>query len=1123
MKLKRSEKPTSGGFALIVTLSLMILLTVIAVGLLTLGSVSLRGSAQGEAMQTARSNARLALMIAIGELQSKVGPDDRITARAETLAKDSRVGGSVSANTPKAWWVGVSSSDRTKQLGASNPRPVVWLVSGLKGASSGEELSSAPNDPVTLIGKGSLDLASVTGGEPLQAGRVAIRDSNNKTKGGYAYLIDDNGMKAQLAPSRIEVRNDSTAGPGGGPFGGGVLPGSYTLSVLDQMSGLANISPADLHKLPSTHHLPLVNISEAVSKSKFFSYTTSSQGVLSDVKKGGLKRDLSIAFENPTVFSKVFPANDPSKYILVDPLKRPAELGIGYINWSIFRDYYNLKKHFITSGSTPALAPSMFQKAGMFDTSGTDDFRMGKLGPHKMASSPPSSLQTQPYGEFDVSPTQVGNPRGYAYNPISPVLATLQENAWVSQTPTTGKLRTHVQLFTSHYNPYNVDIVLHGSTGGTGSGPRMHNYPQVVFTVSGTIINRAPGLNDKLQTNVPYRVTLESGRSHLMGYDADVQSGSEIDSSKYSEAVSTIVNQSIYKEYTANVSAVPQVTVTAEFALTRPALMHGMDEEPGNREVSQVFFAPFSWDSIPQFSGVDGPRPGKRFSKTVPASQLNQNTRFSLGFSLRTTREPQPGAIRPLVDANIRAVWNNPRWDSPLNLPLLAAYSADGSGEMSNPIPQVEIGSSKRGYSYWGNSRSPSASNDRVILFDVPRRDLVSLGQLQHANAGRFSYEPTYIVGNSYANLRLPLDNWQASITDTYSAAKQLPWAISGAFNLYDASYLVNEVLFDSYVFSTIPQVSDDFGGGDLPPTAATFSGLLKGSLQLPNPRYLPYQPPGSEFIDTKLRDPGTTGVENGSFFHNAGHLLVDGAFNVNSTSVDAWEAFLSGTHKLPVRKLNASGAIAGFHPTSNVRFPRAASHIGDGMTKSSIDGSYWTGFRELEQTEVRKLAEEIVKQIRQRGPFLTLGEFVNRKLDSTDLAKSGTLQAALDLTVNKDLGSTFESSANNGAFNKIPATSTQGAGFPGQLLQGDVLQALAPLMTVRSDTYTIRAYGEARDANNNITARSWCEAVVQRLPDPMPAATAGGNALQELVKPSSPFGRRFGLVSYRWLHPDEV
>jgi hypothetical protein len=69
--------------ALVVTLSLMILLTILAVGLLSLSAVSLRTTTQAQDQQTARANARLAMMIAIGELQKTLGPDQRVSAPAD--------------------------------------------------------------------------------------------------------------------------------------------------------------------------------------------------------------------------------------------------------------------------------------------------------------------------------------------------------------------------------------------------------------------------------------------------------------------------------------------------------------------------------------------------------------------------------------------------------------------------------------------------------------------------------------------------------------------------------------------------------------------------------------------------------------------------------------------------------------------------------------------------------------------------------------------------------------------------------------------------------------------------------------------------------------------------------
>jgi hypothetical protein len=187
--------------------------------------------------------------------------------------------------------------------------------------------------------------------------------------------------------------------------------------------------------------------------------------------------------------------------------------------------------------------------------------------------------------------------------------------------------------------------------------------------------------------------------------------------------------------------------------------------------------------------------------------------------------------------------------------------------------------------------------------------------------------------------------------------------------------------------------------------------------------------------------------------------------------------------------------------------------------TSSPSKEGYWTGFRSLTSSEVRELAEEMVNQVIERGPFLSLGEFVNRKLEAGDLGAKGAIQAALDETVNKNPTGDYSSSV---AHPKVPSGENQAAGFPGQLLQGDILQALSPFMTVRSDTFTIRAYGESVDPNNGKVTEVWCEAVVQRYPDPV-APDASKPFLEELAQPSSPSGRVFRISSFRWLNPNEI
>ena len=1103
---------SSRGFALVITLSLMVLLTLLAVGLLALSSISLRASSQALAIQEAQANARMALLLALGEVQTYLGPDARMTARAETLGKDPRAGGTAPTGSPEAWWVGVSHTDGKSKLGSAN-RSIVWLVSGANDTAPAEGLP----DPIRIIDAGSLDL-TVTGGRPIQAGRVAIHNSTKQTTGAYAWFVDDEGMKAQLAVAHPEVRNDNPKNPSGG-----VLPASYKPDILMDLGVLTATPDADILRLGSTRELELVGLSKAATRSKFFSYTTRSRGVLADPKNGGLKKDLTIAFENSTVFSKVFPVGDPGKYLLIAPTKRSSELASnGYIHWAIFRDYYNLKKSLRELQGIDTLDINTFNKDPFL--AGSTPMTRGLLGPHAMNES------ELPYGQ----PVVYGG-AAYVNNPIFPVLAHLQQNSWVDYTPAAGgqaTLKTNAQLWTSHYNPYNVGIHVYNDAG---TGPRVMHFPMVLVSV-GDAFTRTDALNRKLQVHAPVDLVIPPGRSQVLGFSANRAVGQENDDLLYSEKVKDLTFESVQGTFTLKGALPGSVAVTTEFFSNQAAMLVGCDHKGGSLEAGQVFFTPFAWDRIPagggslagvasstpaaNIAGVSQDRPGKKFTQTLSAGQLNRNSMVSHAFSLRTTRQSN-ARLRPLVDANVRAQWNNPRWDSPLGLNVVATHSMDDSGAAEDKFVPMSTATPPYGFSYLGAGRSPSDGVDRVILFDVPRRDLVSLGQLQHAAAGRFSYEPSYIVGNSYANPRIPLTDWKTSTSDTYSTAARglADLKITGNFSLYDASYLVNEVLWDSYTFTTLPQQNDNYRGGDV---AADYPALLQRTTQLPNPRFIPYEPSGSKFNATNLKQAGT--ATTGAFFHNAGHLLVDGAFNVNSTSVDAWEAFLSGTHRLPVAKINTAGRITGYTAAKNVRFPRCANTFGVGMTTAAINDNYWTGFRELTPEDVRQIAEKIVAENQARGASLTLGAFVNRRLTNDDTGRSGPLQAALDKTVNKSLDKAFEEAADSSRISNIPAASTQGAGFPGQLLQGDVLQALGPFMTVRSDTFTIRAYGEARNpVTGAITASAWCEAVVERRPEPVPSSTTAKSVLEELTLPSSPFGRQFTILSFRWLSPLEV
>jgi hypothetical protein len=223
---------------------------------------------------------------------------------------------------------------------------------------------------------------------------------------------------------------------------------------------------------------------------------------------------------------------------------------------------------------------------------------------------------------------------------------------------------------------------------------------------------------------------------------------------------------------------------------------------------------------------------------------------------------------------------------------------------------------------------------------------------------------------------------------------------------------------------------------------------------------------------------------------------------------------------------------------------------ISSSDTNDAKNQEQWRTWRSISDDEIEQLAEAIVYQIKLRGPFLSLSEFVNRRLEphdpNTKLSLKGALQAALDfegqgdipeVTINKEFrGSentrTLDGEITSDIRNEVAARGGYPEALEGPIAYGsvpyvdqaDLLRSFAGQLTPRGDTFVIRTYGDKVNASGEVIARAWCEAVVQRTPDYLQNVDANHKSREDLTSPiNRDFGRKFTIVSFRWLNVDEV
>lgn len=477
-----------------------------------------------------------------------------------------------------------------------------------------------------------------------------------------------------------------------------------------------------------------------------------------------------------------------------------------------------------------------------------------------------------------------------------------------------------------------------------------------------------------------------------------------------------------------------------------------------------------------------------------------------------------------------------------------------GSGNQLNPDFEM---STNRAYLGSAVSLGRSAYPGQTIapLTEIPLVPPTSLAGFAHFRlnpgdtrdfaSGRHLWEiatnDALSIGSSFAN---PLISGNAIYADVPDAAcRGTPIQMKLIRDYYDHVFLTNDALWDRWFCSGAVAQS-------VPACAAnrtvkqSVQEFFDDSVPLPNSHYVIDR--SQPFGTATVMGQWFTGNSPTSDAHRriARYINIEGAFNVNSTSVDAWKTVLAGLRDDRIPYLDpASGTIkTQAAPEDRVVLSRFSLPSYPTEGANAGDPAAWGGVRLLTEPQLDRLARECVRQVKLRGPFLNLADFINRRLTTDETGLCGALQAAIDWDEfnHHSPGSALAESI-NGRF-KQPAdlitaeqvaswglnfpkagTGSRWTGIPGYLTQSDLLRRLGNCLTVRDDTFTIRTYGEARDAGGKVIARAWCEAVVTRGKEFMDPADALDTPAAKLSQFNKRFGRRFKLVSFRWLQPLDI
>jgi len=1141
----------------------MILLTVIAVGLLTLSSVSLRSSSSGLEIGSARANARLALILALGELQKQTGTDTRVTANSGIVDPNA-------TNPPPVLGVWKSWEGMDHEItGISAGRPISpgsdykavkkarflsWLVSGsptsLTDSSKVPDVAPDTGKKVPLVGAGSVGIGA--GRDKLQvylAPCLVSKDPAGKPTGSFAWWIGGENQKARLPkPYKPKPANDTVAG-------WSVHTKSHSVAdpkVFRMDALLADATPAA--KAISLHQTDLIADKGTLpASSEFFhDLSTSSVGLLTNTATGGWRKDLSLLTENWAMvpktnqpFFRVKPGTDILFNIPVSGGNYRPDKSLIY-PWSTYR------------GSIPD--EPMHEHGAV---SSWENLRNWATL-YKSMSANGTQIATQSTRNNCSDP--VSNFNFLHKVRIIPVIARVQWvfSHWAEPAPApapagTFEPRLLVTPVLTLWNPYNVtltssplDFWLYGPLPNAFKY-NVNGVQNLKYNSLCTSLNNTPPLADvgsfsfKIANSYIFKpgetrlfsptdikvspdepLVLEPGFRKQGGHYFPIKKD---DGSSFTGLPSSAIIKadakfnSIFNDHSDGVGIYLDMNIVNGTVSDRH-LCYRMIYEPN---VADAVYPPISGLAQTTLGAVSGkPEPflttifgARTASRTHLAAKGLVQTSSLVNFTAMGSKDTQERTIQ----------WDYPGTAHPVNSPFdysFAKLAAAGSSEYPN------TDAVNHGFIVTGFQSSDGLS--RCVLAELPTKPIQSLAELQNWDLRYENPIPPYafnIIGNSDATPIIPSN----AVFLSGNSPK------GGQDLQHDDFYCANHLLFDDWFVSSIAPKSSNLG---IPASSETlkktFTDFVSGADPLPSRAYQPIREDSAAAQTTSGADKlfNDYADKADSWKAIASRLEVEGMFNVNSTSVKAWRALLGHARNQKIPYVTPSGnKLTGEEDYAFSRFAVA----GDTEAKSiGTSGGFsasaeFAGYRKFDEPTLDRFAEEIVKQVRARGPFLSLAEFVNRQLSSGDLALAGTIQAALnalakDSSVNpyavlqsgsKASSATPPSVANTGYSFPAAAVGFNAYGLPGWTRQADVLRPIAPILSARDDTFTIRAYGDARDAGGKIAARATCEATVRRTRDYIDPSDAPEITTLPKAAANLTFGRRYQIISFRWLTDAEI